>query len=121
MPIEYYIVTTNFVSNLVDNNNLDKLDDYLINGSSEDQELYNDMNKALVAPCITVKNSYKEKLYHILSYATDVANLNVLNYYIDKIDVNYYSDGNSYNLIHLSIENYIEKSKYKCKYSIYYF
>lgn len=108
MPIEYYIVTTKFVTNLVDNNDLDRLDDYLINGHSEDQELYCDMDKALVAPWVTVQDSYKDRLYHILSYATNVANLNVLNYYSDRIDVNYYPDGNSYKLIHLSIENYIE-------------
>lgn len=108
MPIEYYIVTTKFVTNLVDNNDLDRLDDYLINGHSEDQELYCDMDKALVAPWVTVQDSYKDRLYHILSYATNVSNLNVLNYYSDKIDINYYPDGNSYNLIHLSITNYIE-------------
>ena len=108
MPITYYIVTTNYVSNLVNDNNFNKLDDYLINGSTKNQDIYHNINNAIVAPWVNIKDSYKEKLYHILSYATDIANLNVLNYYKDKIDVNYYPDGNSYNLIHLSIENYIE-------------
>ena len=54
MPIHYFIMTTDEVEILVDTNNIDGLNKYLLDESEDSQEL---------------------KLYHILSYATDCENL----------------------------------------------
>jgi len=63
-----------------------------------------------VAPWVDdIEDSYDLRLYHILSYATEVANINVLEHFKDKINLNYTPDGNAYNLLHLAIENYVDK------------
>ena len=86
MPISYYIVTNEKVSELVDTTNLQELDSYLLTGGDTEEE----------------------RLYHILSYATNISNLVVLKYFSDKINTSYVPDGNAYNLIHLAIETYVE-------------
>ena len=105
MPTCYFIVTTETAKKLVDETNLNKLNNYLNNGTNE--ELI-DVGKHLTAPWVNNDNTYEERLYHILSYATDKSNLTVLNHFRDKIDTNYVPDGNAYNLIDLAIENYAD-------------
>ncbi len=91
MPTSYFIITNDYVKNLINRNDLQKLDFYL-DESNESNQL---------------------KLYHILSYAIDIGNINVLDHFKDKINLNYSPDGNAYNLLHLAIENYVKTSDAK--------
>ena len=113
MPITYYIITNKYVKNLVDNNDLYELNNYLLNGSNVNKsyEFYRNMNNSCLPYWMDEceGTSYKDRLYYILSYATDVGNFFVLNYYKDKIDIDYRcNDGNAYDLVHLSIKCYVE-------------
>lgn len=89
MPTYYFIITNKDVKNMVNNHELTNLEHYL---NSHD-----------------IEDSYDLRLYHILSYATDVANIDVLKYFKNKINLDYSPDGNAYNLLHLAIENYVNK------------
>lgn len=93
MPTHYFIITNDTVKTLVNATNLNGLDNYLL-----PNELAETSNTSV---------TFDERLYHILSYATDVANLTVLNHFNDKINIDIRPDGNAYNLVDLSIENYI--------------
>jgi hypothetical protein len=110
MPVCYSIVTNKTVRKYVDTNNLSALDEYMTNPDSEidntvsdDDDNSYDVNYNKDIPTL-----YAKKLYHITSYATDKANLLVLSHFENIIDLEYCPDGNSYELIHLAVENYID-------------
>ncbi len=110
MPTCYSIVTNKTVQKYVDTNNLSALDEYMTNPDTEidntesddDDDSY-DVNYNKEIPTL-----YAKKLYHITSYATDKANLLVLSHFENIIDLEYQPYGNSYELIHLAVENYID-------------
>ena len=112
MPTYYYIITNDLVRSMVDNNYLNKLSDYVDRDISENvlssNENEPDMTNSRICrnPYIELTNCPHEKIYHILSYATDVSNLKVLKFFEDVIDTTYVPDGNAYNLFRLAIENY---------------
>lgn len=108
MPTSYFIRTNKTVEALVNEKNLYKLDNYLTNTISPDELDESDESDESDELDHTCSASYNEKLYHIMSYATDTANLVVLKRFSNKIDVRYRPDGNAYDLIDLAIKNYVE-------------
>jgi len=115
MPVAYYNITTKLAIRLVEANDLENLDKYLINSIEENKKLYD------LVPNLNhygtkneyyedLTDTYNERLYHILTWAIEKKNFFVLNYYSDKIDINYaYDEGNVYSYIHFAINNYIEE------------
>ena len=109
MPTRYSIVTNKTVQKYVDTNNLSALDEYMTNPDTEiDNTEYDDDDSYDVNYNKEIPTLYAKKLYHITSYATDKANLLVLSHFENIIDLEYQPDGNSYELIHLAVENYID-------------
>lgn len=118
------IITNKYVKNLVDNNDIINLEHYLNqsneNDSGEKLKILTEGTKHMcVAPWVNVnigidhnanntKDQYDLRLYHILSYSTDVSNINIIQHFHNKINLDYSPDGNAYNLLHLAIENYVE-------------
>jgi hypothetical protein len=105
MPTAYYNITNNYVIQLVNKNDFFKLDEYL-------QDTFDASNLepistvgCSVCPSIGESENFEDKIYDILSYATDALNLEVLQYYNKYIN-NKQFDGNTYTLLHLAIDNY---------------
>ena len=86
MPTSYYIVTTDIVKKLIQDNDILGLEQYL-------------------------QNLEKDRVYHVLSHAVDVANTKVLNHFANLITTQYIPNGNAYNLLHLATENYVSDHK----------
>ena len=109
MPTSYYIITNEYIEDLVNNNDLANLENYL--NSTQSLPIHSEgTGHMCVAPWVDdIDDSYDLRLYHILSYATDVGNINVLEHFKNQINLNYRPDGNSYNLLDLAIENYVDK------------
>ena len=108
MPTCYSIVTNKTVRKYVDTNNLSALDEYMTNPDTEIDNTESDDDSYDVNYNKEIPTLYAKKLYHITSYATDKANLLVLSHFENIIDLEYQPDGNSYELIHLAVENYID-------------
>lgn len=103
MPTYYYTITNNLVENLIQANDLAGLDDYLAGKiHPEDEEV---TSSRMVAPWVEYRD--EDRLYHILSHATDVANNLVLEHFSKEIDFDISPDGNAYHLLDLAVENYV--------------
>lgn len=114
MPTYYYIITTNEVSDLVDLKNYTELETYISSDNSQSQ--ISD-SKYCVAPWTTIQNSKNDNIYHIMSYATDTSNFDVLEHFKNHINLDFRPDGNAYNLFYLALEKYVE-SPTKTNYDI---
>jgi hypothetical protein len=110
MPTAYYIITNDYVIKLVNENNLEKLDEYLKDDFDATKLQPKSTTDCHICPSIGSSKNYEDKIYNITSYATDIGNLLVLQHFSDKINVNYKpdGDGNAYDLIHLGVIKYVE-------------
>ena len=98
MPTYYTIETTTKSKYIVNLNLFDKIENYINNLSINDENNDN----------LNIKYSREEKIYHLSSYSVDISNNLFLNSILNLIDLNYTPDGNSYNLLHLALDNYLE-------------
>lgn len=114
MPTYYYIITTDKASDLVDSKNYTELETYILSDNSEFE--VSDSNYC-VAPWVNIQNSKNENIYHILSYAVDTLNFDVLEHFKNHINLDFRPDGNAYNLFHLALEKYT-KSPTEINYNI---
>jgi len=118
MPTSYFIITNDLVRVLVDSKNYKNLDIYLDQNVScdilssniiKENKLVTPSKASCRIPFLKLTNNRNDKIYHIISYAVESANNEVLNYYNDVIECEKYRpDGNSFNLLHLAIENYVK-------------
>jgi hypothetical protein len=88
MPVHYYTVTNSYVEKLVDTNSMDMLEKYI--------------------DAKHIENVNGLRLYHVLSCAVDVNNNKVLKHFINRFVSDIRPDGNSYDLLVLAIEKYVE-------------
>ena len=124
MPTAYNIETTDEIIQLILNKDYKSLDEYINNiyaGSEETDDPFRCGMPSEMKP--TFEDNFKSynilsyakhnkniRVYHILSYAVDIAEIEVIEYIVNKhhdIDIDFRPHGNAYNLLHLSIENWI--------------
>lgn len=105
MPTAHYNITNNYVMKLVNENNLEKLDEYLKDNFNATKLKPKSTTYCHISPDIGSSKDFEDKIYDILSYAVDAGNLIVLQHYNKYINNDQY-DGNTYTLLHLAIDKY---------------
>lgn len=113
MPTEYFIETTKEAEEFVDKSDINNITLYIKTPRSniESDDPHRCAMPQSMKPLIL--DDMNLRIYHILSYAVDIGNINVIKYVMDnfKYDTQYTPHGNAYSLIVLAIQNWIRNKK----------